>query len=108
MNRPQRDKERIDYNVLSETGDKTSKEANLCRTGNQTSRRILDISSLLTNFSMTKEQKFGYMGQVSVYQLTLVADIRDIVDENPSDKILSINEMESVLMKIEHNITYTI
>ena len=43
MNGPQRDKERIDYKVLSETGDKISKKANLCTTYNQTSPRILEI-----------------------------------------------------------------
>ena len=101
MNRPQRDTERIDYKVLSETGGKISKEANLCTTDNQTSPRILEISNLLTNFSMTEEQKFGHMDQVSVDQLTLAADIRDVIDENPSDEIISINEIESVLMKIE-------
>ena len=77
MNRPQRDKERIDYKILSETGDKISKEANLSTTKNQTSPRILEISNLLTNFLMTEEQKFGHMDQVSVDQLTLGADIRD-------------------------------
>ena len=101
MNRPQRDKERIDYKILSETGDKISKEANLSTTDNQTSPKILEISNLLTNFSMTEEQKFGHMDQVSVDQLTLAADIRDIIDENPKDEIISINEIESVLMKIE-------
>ena len=50
---------------------------------------------------MTEEQKFGHMDQVSVDQLTLAADIRDVIDENPSDEIISINEIESVLMKIE-------
>ena len=68
MNRPQRDKERIDYKILSETGDKISKEANLSTTDNQTSPRILETSNLLTNFSMTEEQKFGHMDQVSVDQ----------------------------------------
>ena len=65
MNRPQRDKERIDYKILSETGDKISKEANLSTTDNQTSPRILEISNLLTNFSMTEEQKFGHMDQIT-------------------------------------------
>ena len=101
MNRHQRDKERIDYKILSETGNKISKEANVSTTDNQTSPRILEISNLLTNFSMTEEQKFGHMDQVSVDQLTLAADIRDVIDENPSDEIISINEIESVLMKIE-------
>ena len=50
---------------------------------------------------MTEEQKFGHMDQVSVDQLTLAADIRDIIDENPSDEIISINKIESMLMKIE-------
>ena len=45
MNRPQRDKERIDYKILSETGDKISKEANLSTTDNQTSPRILETSN---------------------------------------------------------------
>ena len=101
MNRPQRHKERIDYKVLSETGDKISKEGNLCTIDNQTSRRILDISNLLRNFSMTEEQKFGHTDQVSEDQLTLAAKIRDVIDENPSDEIISINEIDSVLMKIE-------
>ena len=101
MNRPQRDKERIDYKILSETGDKISKEANLSTTHSQTSPRILEITNLLTNFSMTEKQKFGHMNQISVDQLTLAADIRDVIDENPSDEIVSINEIESVLMKIE-------
>ena len=93
MNRPQRDKERIDYKILSETGDKISKEANLSTTDNKTSPRILETSNLLTNFSMTEEQKFGHMDQISVDQLTLTADIRDVI-ENPSDEIISINEIE--------------
>ena len=93
MNGPQRDKERIDYKILSETGDKISKEANLSTTDNQTSPRILEISNLLTNFSMTEEQKFGHMDQISVDQLTLTADIRDVI-ENPSNEIISINEIE--------------
>ena len=101
MNQPQRDKERTDYKILSKTGDKISKEANLSTNDNQTSPRISEISNLLTNFSMTEEQKFGHMDQVSVDQLTLAADIRDIIDENPKDEIISINEIESVLMKIE-------
>ena len=101
MNRPQKDKVRIDYKVLSDTGDKISKEANLCTTENQTRPRILETSNLLTNFSMTEEQKFGHMDQVSVDELTLIAVIRDAIDENPSDEIISINEIESVLMKIE-------
>ena len=50
---------------------------------------------------MTDEQKSGHMDQVSVDQLTLAADIRDIIDENPKDEIISINKIESVLMKIE-------
>ena len=62
---------------------------------------MLEISNLLTNFSMTEEQKFGHMDQASVDQLTLATDIRDVIDENPSDEIISINEIESVLMKIE-------
>ena len=41
------------------------------------------------------------MDQISVDQLTLAADIRDVTDENPSDEIVSINEIESVLIKIE-------
>ena len=101
MNQPQRDKERIDYKVLSGTGDKISKQANLCTFNNQLSPRILEISNLLVNFSMTEEKKFGHMDQVSVDQLTLAADIRDVIDENPSDEIISINEVESALMKIE-------
>ena len=101
MNRPQRDKVRIDYKVLSDTGDKISKEANLCTTENQTRPRILQTSNLLTNFSMTEEQKFGHMDQVSVDELTLIAFIRDAIDENSGDEIISINEIESVLMKIE-------
>ena len=101
MNQPQRDKERIDYKIPSETSDKISKEANLSTTNNQTSPRILEISNLLTNFWMTEEQKFSHMNQITVDQLTLAADIRDVIDENPSDEIISINETESVLMKIE-------
>ena len=101
MNRPQRDKERIDYNILSETSDKISKEANLSTTENQTSQRILEISNLLTSFLMTEEQKFRHMDQISVDQLTLAADVRDVIGEYPSDEIISINEIESVLMKIE-------
>ena len=101
MDWPQRDKERTDYKIQSKTGDKISKEANLSTTDNQTSPRISEISNLLTNFSMTEEQKFGHMDQVSVDQLTLAADIRDIIDENPKDEIISINKIESVLMKIE-------
>ena len=101
MNRPQRDNGRIDYKILSETGDKISKEANLSTTHSQTSPKILEITNLLTNFSMTEKQKFGHMNQISVDQLTLAADIRDVIDENPSDEIVSINEIESVLMKIE-------
>ena len=93
MNRPQRDKERIDYKILSKAGDKISKEANLSTTDNKASPRILEISNLLTNFSMTEEQKFGHMDQISVDQLTLTADIRDVI-ENPSDEIISINEIE--------------
>ena len=31
----------------------------------------------------------------------LAADIGDVTDENPSDEIISINEIESLLMKIE-------
>ena len=50
---------------------------------------------------MTEEQKFGHMDQVSVDQLTLTTDIRDAIDENPSDETISIHEIESVLMKIE-------
>ena len=50
---------------------------------------------------MTEEQKFGQIDQVSVDQLTLAADIRDVIAENPSDEIISINEIESVIMKIE-------
>ena len=50
---------------------------------------------------MTEEQKFGQIDQVSVDQLTLAADIRDVIAENPSDQIISINEIESVIMKIE-------
>ena len=61
INQPQWDKERIDYKILSETGDKISKEANLSTTNNQTSPRILEILNLLTNFWMTEEQKFGHM-----------------------------------------------
>ena len=101
MNRPQRDKERIDYKILSETSDKISKEANLSVTDNQTSPRILEISNFLTNFLMTEEQKSGHMDQVSVHQLTLGADIRDVIHENPIDEIISINEIESVLMKMD-------
>ena len=101
MNRPQRDNGRIDYKILSETGDKISKEANLSTTHSQTSPKILEITNLLTNFSMTEKQKFGHMNQISVDQLTLAADIRDVIDEHPSDEIVSINEIESVLMKIE-------
>ena len=101
MNRPQRDKERIDYNILSETSDKISKEANLSTTENQTSQRILEISNLLTSFLMTEEQKFRHMDQISVDQLTLAADVSDVIGEYPSDEIISINEIESVLMKIE-------
>ena len=101
MNRSQRYKERIDYKILSEACDKISKEAHLSTTNNQTSPQILEISNLLTNFCMTQEQKYGHMDQVSVDQLTLAADIRDVIDENPSDEIISINETESVLMKME-------
>ena len=50
---------------------------------------------------MTEEQKFGNMDQVTVDQWTLAADIRDVIDENPSDEIISINKTESVLMTIE-------
>ena len=99
MNQSQRDKERIDYKIPYETSDKISKEANLSTTNNQTSPRILEISNLLTNFCMTEEQKF--MDQNSVDQLTLATDIKDVIDKNPSDEIISINEIESVLMKIE-------
>ena len=49
---------------------------------------------------MAEEQKLGHMDQVSV-QLTLAADIRDVIDENSNDEIIFINERESVLMKIE-------
>ena len=42
---------------------------------------------------MTEEQKFGHMDQISVDQLTLTADIRDVI-ENPSNEIISINEIE--------------
>ena len=49
---------------------------------------------------MAEEQKFGHMDQVSV-QLTLAADIRDVIDENSNDEIIFINEIESVLMKIK-------
>ena len=101
MNRPQRDKERIDYKILSEAGDNISKEANPSATDNRTSPRILEVSNLLTNFSMTEEQIFGHMNQVSVDQLILAADIRDVIEENPSDEIISINEIKSVFMKIE-------
>ena len=38
MNRPQRDKERIDYKILSETGDKISKEAKVQPTIKQVQR----------------------------------------------------------------------
>ena len=50
---------------------------------------------------MTEEQIFGHMNQVSVDQLILAADIRDVIEENPSDEIISINEIKSVFMKIE-------
>ena len=50
---------------------------------------------------MTEEQKFAHKDQVSVDQLTLAAEIRDAIDENPSDELISINEIESVSMKIE-------
>ena len=50
---------------------------------------------------MTEEQKFGHMDQVSVGQLTLAADIRGVIDKNLSDEIISINEIDSVLMKRE-------
>ena len=45
------------------------------------------------------------MIRFSVDQLTLAADIRDVIDENPSDETISINEIESVLMKIERSRT---
>ena len=105
MNRHQRDKERIDYKILSETGNKISKEANLSTTDNQRSRRILEISNLLTNFSVTEKQKFGHMDQISVDQLTLAADIRDVIGENPSDEIVSINRIS---VNENRTITYTI
>ena len=54
---------------------------------------------------MTEEQKFRHIDQVTVDQLTLAADIRDVIDENPSDETISINETESVLMKIERSRT---
>ena len=60
MNRPQRDKERTDYKILSEAGDKISKEANPRTTDSQTGPRILEIWNILTNFLMTEEQKFGH------------------------------------------------
>ena len=50
---------------------------------------------------MTEEQKFGYMDHVSVDQLAIAADIRNVIDENPSGKMISINEIESVSIKIE-------
>ena len=50
---------------------------------------------------MTEEQKLGQMDQVRVDQLILPADIRGIIDKNPSDEIISINKIESVLMTIE-------
>ena len=50
---------------------------------------------------MTEEQKLGHMDQISVDQLTLAVDIKDVIDKNPSNEIVSINEIESVLMKIE-------
>ena len=50
---------------------------------------------------MTEEQKLGHMDQMSVDQLTLAVDIKDVIDKNPSNEIVSINEIESVLMKIE-------
>ena len=65
MNRPQRDKERADYKILSETGDKISKEPNPCTTDSQTGPRILEIWNILTNFLMTEEQKFGHTFWVS-------------------------------------------
>ena len=105
MNRHQRDKERIDYKILSETGNKISKEANLSTTDSQTSPRILEISNLLTNFSMTEKQKFGHMDQISVDQLILAADIRDVIGENPSDEIVSINRIS---VNENRTITYTI
>ena len=83
--------------VLSETGDKTSMEAKLCTTDNQTCPRILEIPNLLANFLMTEEQKFGHMDHVIVDLLTIAADIRDVIEE----KIISINEIESVSIKIE-------
>ena len=60
MNRPQRDKERAEYKILSETGDKISKEPNPCTNDSQTGPRILEIWNILTNFLMTEEQKFGH------------------------------------------------
>ena len=60
MNRPQRDKERAEYKILSETGDKISKEPNPCTTDSQTDPRVLEIWNILTNFLMTEEQKFGH------------------------------------------------
>ena len=65
MNRPQRDKERAEYKILSETGDKISKEPNPCTTDSQTGPRILEIWNILTNFLMTEEQKFGHTFWVS-------------------------------------------
>ena len=65
MNRPQRDKERADYKILSETGDKISKEPNPCTNDSQTGPRILEIWNILTNFLMTEEQKFGHTFWVS-------------------------------------------
>ena len=105
MNRHQRDKERIDYKILSEAGNKISKEANLSTTDNQTSPRVLEISNLLTNFSMTEEQKFGHMDQISVDQLKLAAVIRDVIGENQSDEIISIN---TISVNENRTITYTI
>ena len=35
------------------------------------------------------------------YYLKILANIRDVIDKNPSDEMISVNEIESMLMKIE-------
>ena len=54
---------------------------------------------------MTEKQKFGHMDQISVDQLILAADIRDVIGENPSDEIVSINRIS---VNENRTITYTI
>ena len=64
------------------------------------SKNIRGIKSL-NKFLNTEEQIFGHTDQVSVDQLTLAAEIGDGIYENSSDEIISINEIELLLMKTE-------